>query len=190
MNKTDGPPPHPRRATAADIPLLERLIECSARSLASRDYTPEQIDGALASAWGVDAQLIEDGTYFVFETEGQLIACGGWSFRQTLFGRSETRSPVLERRERPERLDPARDPARIRAFFVHPDWARRGLGRLLLARCEQEARQAGFRSATLVATLPGERLYLACGYQSGMPFDHPLGPGGTIRFVPMSKSLG
>jgi GNAT superfamily N-acetyltransferase len=170
-----------RLAKLDDIPALAALIAESARALAVADYSKEQIEAALDGAWGVDTQLIRDGTYFVAEAGGKIVGCGGWSFRQTLFG-----GDALKDRE-PARLDPASDPARIRAFFVRPDWARRGIGRALLERCESEARAHGFQSAALAATLPGERLYRALGYVSEGRLDHPLPHGRTIEFVPMRK---
>ncbi len=170
-----------RLATLEDVPELERLIALSARSLASSDYSAEQIEAALGSAWGVDRQLILDQTYFVALEGASLVAGGGWSRRAALFG-----ADALTRAE-PRLLDPGREAARIRAFFVHPAWARRGLGRLLLARCEAEARAAGFHSAELVATLPGERLYATCGYQRLAALDHRLPGGIPITFVSMRK---
>ncbi len=170
-----------RTATLADVPALRGLIAESARALAASDYTERQIEAALASAWGVDTQLIHDGTYFAGESGGQLVACGGWSWRQTLFGGDAQAGRT------PAALDPSRDAARVRAFFVHPLWSRRGLGRALLARCEEAARAAGFRAAELVATLPGERLYRAHGYVSQGARDYPLPDGQTITFVPMRK---
>lgn len=172
-----------RLASPVDVPLLRALIAESARTLSATDYTPEQIEAALEGAWGVDTQLIRDGTYFVAEAEGQLVGCGGWSFRQTLFG-----GDAQVGRE-PARLNPQRDSARIRAFFVRPDWARRGIGSALLERCEQEARQHGFKAAALVATLPGQRLYAAFGYVAGPAISHALTGGLRIQFVPMHKPL-
>lgn len=175
-----------RRATPDDIPALERLIAASARGLAVGDYTATQVEGALGGAWGVDRQLIDDGTYFVVEGDGgALVACGGWSLRKTRFG-SDGAGAVRD----PALLDPAVDAARVRAFFVHPDVARQGVGRALLWRCEDAARAAGFAATELVATLPGRRLYLACGYTEGEPFEHPLPNGGAMVFVPMRKALG
>lgn len=172
-----------RLATLDDVPAIERLIAASARALCGGDYTAAQIEAALGTAWGCDTELIRDGTYFVAEADGVLVACGGWGKRRTLFGSDR----------RPEResdlLDPARDAARIRAFFVHPDHARHGLGRELLARCEDTAREHGFRTAALMATLPGRRLYQQCGYSEDEPVDYPLPGGEAIRFVPMRKSL-
>lgn len=172
-----------RPAIIADVPDLQTLIAESVRSLAVGDYSTEQIEAALDGAWGVDTQLIRDSTYFVAEAGGEIVGCGGWSFRQTLFG-----GDALADRE-PARLDPQRDPARIRAFFVRPDWARLGIGSALLERCEQEARHHGFKAAALVATLPGERLYRALGYVSEGRLNHPLPQGRTIEFVSMRKPL-
>ena len=162
---------------------IEHLIALATRSLSRGDYSEAQIEAALGTALGVDSQLIRDGTYFVAEADGTLVACGGWSWRKTLFG-SDGQSD-----RQPESLDPTRDAARIRAFFVHPDWARRGLGRATLELCEAEARARGFTSAELMATLPGERLYRTCGYVSHDPIQHTLPGGLAIQFVPMRKHL-
>jgi len=170
-----------RRARQADIPALEALIAASARVLGARDYTPAQIEGALRGAFGVDTQLIRDGSYFVIESGTHFAGCGGWSRRRTLFG-SDTRAD----RDATE-LDPATDPAKIRAFFIHPDFARRGLGTLLLNHCEREAAAFGFRRLEMMATLPGIRLYQARGYRGDAYVDWPLGDGTTIRFLPMHK---
>ena len=172
-----------RRAQPADIPRLHALIQRSARALTTKDYSPAQVEAALQSAWGVDSQLIADQTYFIAEHEAQPVACGGWSFRGTLFGADTGPDRV------PTRLDPTREPARIRAFFVHPDWARQGLGRTLLEYCERAASKEGFKCAQLVATLPGMRLYAACGYQPGEARDYPLAGGLTIWFITMAKDL-
>lgn len=179
----DGSVARFRRATARDVPAIERLVARSARGLMGGDYSGAQVEAALGSAFGVDTQLVRDGTYFVAEVDGALAACGGWSFRKTLFGAdgAETREP--------EALDPARDAARIRAFFVDPGFARRGLGQALLALCEAEARGRGFAAAALMATLPGERLYRAAGYAAEGSVDHDLPGGLAIRFVPMRKQL-
>ncbi|MFN8475844.1 MAG: GNAT family N-acetyltransferase [Anaerolineae bacterium] len=172
-----------RHATLDDKPTLEALIAESARGLSRQDYTDEQIEACLGNAFGVDTQLIRDQTYFVVEADEEIAACGGWSKRKTLFG-ADTR-PDRE----PELLDPAQDAAKIRAFFVRPAWARQGIGRLLLERCEAEARAAGFHKAELMATLPGRRLYKAMGYEGDEPIQYALGGGITIEFVPMRKSL-
>jgi len=172
-----------RPATLEDRPALEELIARSARGLSRGDYTEGQVEAALGDAFGVDSELIRDGTYFVAEVGGQLVGCGGWSRRATLYGadaRAGRQSTLL---------DPARDAARIRAFFVHPDWARRGIGRAILDRCESEARAHGFRSTELLATLPGERFYRAAGYFGNERTRHDLRDGITIDFVPMRKEL-
>jgi GNAT superfamily N-acetyltransferase len=173
-----------RLATLDDVPDIRELITRSARGLAAADYTREQIDAALTGAFGVDTALIRDGTLFVAETRRpEVVACGGWGRRRTLFG-SDARA------ERDETLlDPKSEPAKIRAFFVDPAHARHGIGRALLARCEADALRAGFSSLETMATLPGMRLYLKCGYAAEAMIDHPLPGGLTIRFVPMHKTL-
>jgi GNAT superfamily N-acetyltransferase len=172
-----------RAAILEDVPILERLVGESARGLSRQDYTEQQIEAALGTALGVDSQLIRDGTYFVVEAGGEVVGCGGWSWRATLFGGD------AQGGRRADALDPARDAARIRAFFVRPDWARRGIGRALLERCEAEASARGFRFAELMATLPGERLYGALGYRGEERIEHRLSGGVTIEFVPMRKKL-
>ena len=172
-----------RRATMADAPDISRLIAESARELGRSDYSDDIIEAALESAWGLDTQLIEDGTYFLVHVDGELAACGGWSFRGTLFGSDKRQSRDATH------LSPDQDPARIRAFFVKPKFARRGLGSRLLTHCENGAKQAGFRAATLGATEPGRRLYSAFGYMEEKPIAFDLGNGLTMRIVPMSKTL-
>ncbi|MGB6604548.1 MAG: GNAT family N-acetyltransferase [Steroidobacteraceae bacterium] len=177
-------PPEIRAATLEDVAAIESLIARSAHGLSSGDYSREQVDGALSGAFGVDTQLLRDGTYFVACCGGELVGCGGWSYRRTLFG-SDARAD-----RDPQPLDPRTDAGKIRAFFVHPAHARRGIGSALLERCESEAHSRGFRRLELMATLPGVRLYRARGYRPGEPIDWPL-PGSnlTIRFIPMSKEL-
>jgi GNAT superfamily N-acetyltransferase len=170
-----------RPATLADTAELSGLIARSARELSAADYTPEQIEGALLGAFGIDTQLILDGTYFVAEVDGKLVACGGWSKRRTLFG-SDARSG----RDAAE-LDPATDAAKIRAFFVHPAHARRGLGSAILERCEAEARARGFRRFEMMATLPGAKLYTRYGYSGTERIQYEVRPGVMIDFIPMSK---
>jgi GNAT superfamily N-acetyltransferase len=172
-----------RKATPADIPTLNALIGRSARGLSAEDYRSEQIEGALGGAFGVDTQLLADGTYFVVEDAGQILACGGWSYRSTLFG-GDARSG-----RDATTLDPATQAAKIRAFFVDPGHARRGLGSMLLEHCEQQARAHGFTRVELMATLPGVKLYAVRGYV-GLPmvrFD--VGAGEVIEFIPMQKTL-
>lgn len=171
-----------RIATAADEPFLHGLIARSIRELGANDYEPAVIEAALLGAFGLDTQLIRDQTYFVIETGAdEIVGCGGWSRRKTLFG-SDTREVRDD-----SWLDPATDAARIRAFFIDSRHARRGLGRMLLDRCESEAVRAGFTEFGLMATLPGKRLYEACGYVSGESIEHPLPGGLQITFVPMTK---
>jgi GNAT superfamily N-acetyltransferase len=172
-----------RAATRADQDALRILIARSARELGAQDYSREQIEGALQGAFGVDTQLIDDGTYFVVEFEGRPVGCGGWSRRRTLFGGDAHRE-----RDAAE-LDPRVDAAKIRAFFVDPDHARRGIGRALLERCESEAREHGFRRLELMGTLPGVRLYEALGYKRGAMVHYPVADGVSIEFIPMSKEL-
>jgi N-acetylglutamate synthase-like GNAT family acetyltransferase len=172
-----------RKATLDDRPALEELIADSARGLSRPDYTDAQVEAALGGAFGVDSELIRDETYFVAEVDGRIVGCGGWSRHATLFGSD------AQPGRRSELLDPARDSARIRAFFVHPDWARRGIGRAILESCEAEARANGFRSTELLATLPGERFYRALGYTGDERAEYPLPDGVTIDFIPMRKSL-
>jgi len=174
----------PRPAVPGDIPALNLLIATSATELSRGYYTPAQVASLLAHVFGVDTRLIEDGTYYVIDRDGQPVACGGWSRRRTLFGGDQ-----FAARE-DEALDPATDPARIRAFFVHPVAARQGLGRRLLAHCEAAARAAGFRRSELMATLPGVPLYRAMGYQPLETVSHGLPDGTRADFVRMGRSLG
>jgi GNAT superfamily N-acetyltransferase len=175
--------PSIRPATLADKAELTALIARSARELSAGDYTPEQVEAALRGAFGVDTQLIEDRTYFVAEADGKLVACGGWSKRRTLFG-SDARSG----RDAAE-LDPAVDAAKIRAFFVDPQYARRGLGSAILERCEAEAQACGFRSFEMMATLPGAKLYSRYGYSGTERIHYEMQPGLTIQFIPMKKDV-
>ena len=172
-----------RKATLDDVAAIESLIAASARGLAVGQYSIEQIEAALSDAFSVDTELITDQTYLVVEAAGELIACGGWSKRGTLFGGDG--SPGRESKL----LNPETEAARIRTFFVHPDWARRGIGRSLLHKCEEEARANGFRTTQLVATLSGLRLYEACGYVETDRLHHTLKNGVEIEFVPMRKEL-
>jgi GNAT superfamily N-acetyltransferase len=173
-----------RKAALDDREAISQLIENSARGLSREDYADEQIEAALHSVFGVDSELIRDETYFVAEAAGGLlVGCGGWSRRRTLFGGDKYTG-----RESAE-LDPVTEAARIRAFFVHTAWARRGVGRAILERCEREARSCGFRSLELMATLPGLKFYRSMGYEAGERVTQELGGGATIDFVHMRKSL-
>lgn len=180
-----------RLATDADVPALHRLIEASVRGLQASDYTPAQIEGALGTVLGLDTQLIHDRTYFVAEAVDQdararhpLAGCGGWSKRKTLFGAD--RGPLRE----PELLDPAKDAAKVRAIFVHPDFARQGLGSLILATVEDAARAAGFTHFEMGSTLTGVPLYRLKGYVEMERIAVPLRNGEALPVVKMVKITG
>ncbi|MGD0989093.1 MAG: GNAT family N-acetyltransferase [Candidatus Sulfotelmatobacter sp.] len=177
-----------RKATVEDIPRLRGTIEASVRGLQSKDYSPAQIEGALNSVYGVDSQLIADGTYFAAEVSQSenkdvIIACGGWSKRKTLYGGDQyaAREDSL--------LDPAQDAAKIRAFFVHPDWARRGIGSLILDACEKAAAESGFSRLEMGATLSGVAFYEARGYRAIENQQVPLNNGEKLPIVRMAKQL-
>jgi GNAT superfamily N-acetyltransferase len=172
-----------RLATFDDVPPLNALIARSARILSAAHYRPAQVEGALRGAFGVDTQLLADRTYFVASDDGEIVGCGGWSYRATLFG-SDARGD-----RDASLLDPARQPAKIRAFFVDPAQARRGIGSLLLQRCEREARARGFSEVELMATLPGVKLYAARGYVGARIMRYEVGAGEFIEFIPMHKRL-
>jgi GNAT superfamily N-acetyltransferase len=173
-----------RLAREADIFALENLIALSSRGLRANYYSAAQIEAALGSVFGVDRQLIRDATYFAgVAGADQPIGCGGWSKRKTLFG-----SDLQTGRDDAE-LDPAREPARIRAFFVHPDWARRGIGHAILDACEKAIREAGFSSIELAATLPGEPFYAAFKYSALERYDVPLTNGLSLPVMRMRKYL-
>ncbi len=166
-----------------DVPALEELIPLSVRTLQAAHYSPAQMEATLGPVFGVDRQLIADGTYFVAEHDGQIVGCGGWSRRKAVFGGDRARAGA------DELIDPACEPARIRAFFIHPDWARRGIGRALLAACESAIIGAGFPIAELVATLAGEPLSAAFAYGVVERYEVPLAGGLTLPVVKMCKRL-
>lgn len=177
-----------RLAVEADIPALGKLIALSVRVLQKKEYSEAQIEAALGTALGVDTQLLADHTYYAAEAplrsgEKFLVACGGWSRRKTLFGSDHGpgRESAL--------LDPGTDAARIRAFFVHPDWVRRGIATEILARCEQEAAGEGFRRFEMGATLTGVPLYLRRGYSILENLAVPLPGGLTLPVVRMGKAV-
>ena len=173
-----------RQATTADIPALEELIRASVTALSVEHYTSAQIASALSHVFGVDTQLIADGTYFVAEVDGELAGSGGWSKRATLFGGDQSKT------DRPDPvLDPAAEAARIRAFYVHPRWSRRGVGSRILTACEEGARAAGFSRIELVATLPGEPLYTARGYEKVEPMRLETPDGESLPAFRMTKPL-
>ena len=175
-----------RPAVSADIPVLRALIDTSVRGLQPGDYTPSQIEGALATVYGVDTQLIADGTYFVAEAgtdPGTVVGCGGWSKRKTLFGGDQwtDREAAL--------LDPQHDAAKIRAFFIHPSWVRRGIGTMILEACENAAVAAGFARFEMGATLTGVPLYQARGYVAVENLEVPLANGESLPIVRMEKRV-
>jgi GNAT superfamily N-acetyltransferase len=187
---------HIRQAASTDIPVLRDLIEASVRGLQANDYSPSQIDSALATVFGVDTQLIADGTYFVAENAGatlpfvqavpprlSIVGCGGWSKRKTLYGGDQwsDREAAL--------LDPQHDAARIRAFFIHPEYARRGIGSMILEACENAAQAAGFTRFEMGATLTGVPLYMARGYVALEDLEVPLANGETLPIVRMGKRV-
>jgi GNAT superfamily N-acetyltransferase len=172
-----------RLATSADLPALRVLIPTSVRALSRGYYTPEQTESAIRYVFGADTQLIADRTYFVAHAGGEIAGCGGWSRRRTLFGGDQMKSgpdPLL---------DPATEPARVRAFFVHPAWARRGIGSQIMEACLGAARGDGFRSLELAATLPGEPLYRVFGFESVERLDTLLPDGVSVPFIRMSRAL-
>lgn len=175
-----------RLATAEDVEKLQRLIAVSARGLNAEHYTPEQVESILKYVYGIDTQLIHDGTYFVVVEGAQIIGCGGWSKRRTLYGGDQHKAAEAEQ---DNLLDPATDPARIRAFFVHPNWARKGVGSLLMQACEDAAREAGFRSLALMATLTGEKLYERFGFAPQETRDVVLPDGNIMKVRRMTKTL-
>ena len=187
---------HLRLAVPEDVPELRQLIDASVRGLQTEDYTQAQIEGALQTVFGVDSQLIADGTYIVAEVEAaeaenpasaatkheaMIVGCGGWSKRKTLYGSDQWtgREDSL--------LDPKKDAAKIRAFFIHPAWARRGVGSLILQACEDAARIAGFMRFEMGATLTGAKLFGAKGYVPVKPISIPLGNGETLPVIHMEK---
>jgi GNAT superfamily N-acetyltransferase len=172
-----------RVATTADVAGIRELIDASVRGLQARDYSAAQIDAALATVFTVDSRLIADGTYFVaFDNGGELAGCGGWSFRKTLYG-GDHQIEAIE----PERLDPEVDAAKIRAIFVHPKFARQGLGSLILNAAERAAVAMGFRRFEMGSTLTGVALYRLQGYREMGRIAVPVGDGERILVVRMVK---
>ena len=175
-----------RAATLADIPAIRTLVEQSVRGLQQNDYSPTQIDASIGSVFGTDRQLLEDETYFVatpLNEPSRPVACGGWSYRRTLCG-----SDQLSNRDNGQ-LNPATDFAKIRAIFVHPEWARRGLGTMILAHCEEAARAAGFTRFEMGSTLTGVPLYSLKGYAERKRTSVPLPNGEMLEVVVMDKTL-
>lgn len=173
-----------RLATLRDVAALRQLIALSARSLNREHYTPEQVESTLKYVYGVDTQLIYDQTYFVVEADGILVGCGGWSRRKNLYGGNQYKENTPN-----NLLDPTTDAARIRAFFVHPRWARKGVGSHLMRVCEQAAKEAGFRSLELMATLTGELLYERFGFKRVEEVETVLPDGTLLKTHRMRKPL-
>jgi len=171
-----------RLATESDLPQLSALMERAIRELLKPVLRPDQVEASF-SIMGLDSQLIEDRTYFVVEENGRVAGCGGWSRRATLFGgdHSAGRDARL--------LDPAHEPARVRAMYTAPNFARRGVGRLVLSLCEEAAAREGFRTAELAATMGGLPLYQACGYVEIEKMDVATPSGVTVPIIRMGKEL-
>lgn len=172
-----------RKATMEERDSMGQLIAESARHLSRAHYNDQQIETAIATVFGVDTDLIEDGTYFVVEIDGELVGCGGWSKRKTLYGGDQFTSRDASY------LDPATDAAKIRAFFIHPSHARKGIARALLNHCETEARAEGFRALELMSTMPGIEFYKSCGFIETGNFDLQLTEAVKLELVPMRKEL-
>ena len=178
-----------RPAARAEVPTLNALIEASVRCLQASDYTGEQIEGALQTVFGVDTHLVNDGTYLVAETrrsprgEVVIVGCGGWSKRKTLFGADQWTA------RKDDLLDPRVDAAKIRAFFIHPDWARCGVGTQLLQACEDAAKAAGFTCFEMGATLTGAKLFGSRGYVALEHLSIPLINGASLPIVHMRKEV-
>src|SRR3981189_1702583 len=187
-----------RLATATDTPALQALIDASVRGLQAQDYTPAQIEGALKTVFGVDSQLIADGTYIVAEAipggaepaeagtdrgAALVVGCGGWSKRKTLYGGDRWTG------REDELLDPLHDAAKIRAFFIHPTWARQGIGGMILEACESAARAAGFTRYEMGATLTGAKLFGVKGYVAVKPISIPLTNGEVLPVIHMEKRV-
>ncbi len=171
-----------RIATAADLPALAALMDAAIGQLQKGFLTPEQIASSRA-IMGLDSQLIADGSYFVVEQDGVVAGCGGWSRRDTLYGGDHT--PGRE----PRLLDPASEPARVRAMYTNPDFARRGVGRLILELCEAAAKAEGFSRLQLAATLSGQPLYQAYGFEPIEAFEDARG-GVAVPLIRMGKAVG
>jgi len=172
-----------RLAATADIPALQKLIAASVRGLSEGYYSAKQVDSSIKYIFGVDTQLLADGTYYVIEANNTIVACGGWSKRKTLYGGDQHKSVA------DPLLDPKTDAARIRAFFVDPAWARQGIGKMMINHCETEAINNGFTAMELGATLPGEPLYKAMGYTSISNINADMPDGETLEVIKMSKKL-
>lgn len=172
-----------RVARAKDVEAIKTLIDASVRELQAQDYSPAAIDASLRTVFTIDSQLIADGTYFIaLDETGEMAGCGGWSRRKTLYG-GDCQTQKIE----PELLDPATDAAKVRAIFVHPRFARMGLGSLLLKAAEDAAVEAGFQHFEMGSTLTGVKLYTLKGYREMERVQVPVGDGEQIEVVRMVK---
>src|SRR5215216_4955220 len=172
-----------RLARKEEIPILNQLISLSAKELSKNDYSRQEIDAAVQYVFGVDSELIDDKTYFVIEKDGKIAGCGGWSRRKTLFGGNQ-----FSGRDEAVFLDPKKEAAKIRAFFIHPEFSRQKLGSMLLKHCEREAQLNGFTQLEMMATLPGAKLYTTCGYQGASDELVKCPNGISIKFIRMTKN--
>ena len=172
-----------RLATIGDLPALVELIPASARALSRGFYTEAQTEAAIRYIFGPDTRLITDGTYFVVEEDGALAGCGGWSRRRTLYGGDQMKS------DEDPYLDPRTEAARIRAFFVHPSFARRGVGSAIVDACLEAARAAGFQRIELASTLPGVPFYRALGFEEREPMEAPMPDGTALPIIRMERAL-
>jgi GNAT superfamily N-acetyltransferase len=172
-----------RLAQIDDLPVLNALMTRSIENLQSGFLSPEQVR-ASHQVMGLDTQLVKDQTYFMIESDGYLVGCGGWSWRATLFGGDDS---IVAREPLP--LDPATDAAKIRAMYVDPDFARRGIGMRIMTLCESAARDAGFARAEMMATLAGVPLYRACGYTDIEAIEATSREGVAVPLIRMGKTL-
>ena len=172
-----------RIANRGDVPALHELIALSVRGLMTHEYSPTQLEAALGTWLGLDTRLVDDGTYFIVEADGVMVGCGGWSKRKTPYGSDHRpgREDAL--------LDPNTEAAKIRAFFVHPEWARRGIGSMIMEECERAAAKAGFTKCEMGATLSGIPLYAKYGYEGVERVELPLANGETLPIVKMVKRI-
>ncbi len=171
-----------RLATLEDIPALTDLMNLSIGGLQNDVLTPKQVEASY-ECMGLDSQLVKDKTYLVIEENGEIAGCGGWSYRETLFGGNEYHDRDAAR------LDPKTQPARIMAMYTHPNFTRRGVGRLIMELCEAEAKKAGFTRTEMAATLSGEPLYRACGYETIENFVSLSSKGIKVPLIRMGKKL-
>lgn len=174
----------PRPATVDDTLAIGRLVEASIRGSGAELYDQDQLTSSLKHLYGIDQQLIADGTYYVVERDHEIVAAGGWSFRRTTYGGDQ-----FEDSRDPSRRDPRLEPAVIRAFYVHPDHKRQGLGRLLHETCEAAARAAGFRKLELLSTEMGAVFYRELGYVMGETEHADLPDGIRIPIIHMVKQI-